>query len=306
MNLEFALTKITTKTKYKFALCVFLIAAVLSIVGIKVGTTFYRHFQQQQMQEIVSICTQSNDNTLVGCLSIKVASYLKIHPDKTGAVLTYVYQHARDGHPLDLRLLSDLAHETGMVLSNSNVGLHQGLLYCGESFEGACMHGFVMERMDNVQLAQNVMINKFLNYCDTLNSTSLYPQCVHGVGHELWAKTNLSLNGSLQLCNKFTALPIIQACQSGVLMEYSKGAISRGHHSHTPAGKIELPCANLSLSYHGICIVANAYYKQYVPGWEPAVATYERCSKVENSYQIACSIEVTKRLELSEGGNLYL
>ena len=189
-------------------------------------------------------CRDSRGQPYVSCVSGAVLQYAYQHPHAAGALLGYVADHGRDGgRNVDLRLLSATAHYAGMELAALPLSLGQALGDCGDAFKAACMHGFVMERLDHKPGRGRHLVRTFLRYClPVRHDSGYYENCLHGVGHELWARTRLPLNDTLALCDPLGSPTDRSACWSGVLMEYSEGSAVKGHHSHTPAGERTLPC----------------------------------------------------------------
>jgi hypothetical protein len=202
---------------------------------------------------------------------------------------------------VDLRPLSETAHYVGMELSGLHVDLRQALRDCGYAFKAACMHGFVMERLDREPGRQSA--RGLISFCQPVKDESgYYENCLHGVGHELWARTRLSLNGALDLCDPLHSPADRSACWSGVLMEYSKGGARTGRHSHAPAGRRLLPCGSVAARFQEVCTYAQASYRQYVPGWESPRTTYDRCLAAPHAERLTCMTLVSERLRIAQAG----
>jgi hypothetical protein len=253
-------------------------------------------------------CPDSRAQRYISCVNAAVLEYTYQHPQATGAVLGYVADHARDGgRSVDLRPLSDTAHYAGMELAARHLGLGQALGDCGYAFKAACMHGFVMDRLDRAQLPRPRLVRGLLDFCLPVKDNSGYfENCLHAVGHELWARTRLSLNDTLALCDPLRRAADLSACWSGVLMEYSKGDPVKGRHAHSPAGKRMLPCRSLAASYQAVCTFAEASYRQYIPGWEPPRVTYERCAAAPPAHRLRCMTLVSERLLIARSGDARL
>jgi len=234
----------------------------------------------------------------VSCVNAAVLQYSYEHPGETATLLHYVAVHGRDGERVvDLRLLSATAHYVGMELSVLPLTLRQGLGDCGDAFKAACMHGFVMERLDRTHAHGSPLIRGLLGYCRAVQGdTDAYANCLHGVGHELWARTRLSLARTLELCDRLPGASGRSACWSGVLMEYSEGNPVKGRHGHRPAGRRPLPCGALAARFQPTCTYAEASYRQYVPGWESPRTTYARCDTAAPAYRFGCMTLVSERL----------
>lgn len=258
--------------------------------------------------QLLRSCRETRAQPYLGCVSGAVLQYAYEHPRATGALLGYVAEHARDGgESVDLRPLSDTAHYAGMELAALHLGLRRALSDCGYALKAACMHGFVMERLDRAHLPRPRLARGLLGFCLPVRRDSGYfENCLHGVGHELWARTRLSVNDTLALCDPLRVAADLSACWSGVLMEYSKGDPVKGHHAHTPAGKRTLPCRSLAGRFQAVCTYAEASYRQYIPGWEPPRVTYERCAAAPPAYRLRCMTLVSERLLIARAGNTRL
>jgi hypothetical protein len=250
-------------------------------------------------------CAESRTQPYLDCVNTAVLRYTYRHPRATGTLLSNVFGHAREyRRRVDLRPLSETAHFAGMELAALPLTLPQALSDCGYAFKAACMHGFVMERLDYKRVSPAELVHSFLAFCLPVQSNSgYYENCLHGVGHELWARTHLSLSGTLALCEALHGEADQSACWSGVLMEYSKGDRAKGHHSHTPAGKRNLPCTALAPRFQQVCTYAEASYRQYVRGWESPSTTYERCAAAQRAYILGCMTLVSERLLLAQSGS---
>ena len=243
-------------------------------------------------------CRTTRAQPYVDCVNAAVLQYSYAHPHETAALLNYVALHGRDGEPaVDLRLLSSTAHFVGMELSVLPLTLRQGLGDCGDAFKAACLHGFVMERLDRVSGRGQALVRTFFSYCQPIrHDGNEYDNCLHAVGHELWARTHLRLNATLRLCTPLPTAHDRSACWSGVLMEYSEGNPVKGRHGHRPAGRRPLACTPLAPRFREACTYAEASYRQYVPGWESPRTTYARCDTAAPAYRFGCMTLVSERL----------
>jgi hypothetical protein len=252
---------------------------------------------------LVRTCTHTQAEPYVSCLSGFVLQYAYEHPQAAGAVLSYIADHARDDDAgADLRPLSETAHYVGMELSARHLGLARALADCGYAFKAACMHGFVMERLDREPGLRSA--RGFLSFCQPVkDDTGYYENCLHGVGHELWARTRLSLSGALDMCDPVHSSADRSACWSGVLIESSKGGPRTGRHSHAPAGRRLLPCGSVAARFQEVCTYAQASYRQYVAGWESPRTTYARCLAAPQAERLTCATLVSERLRMARAGD---
>ena len=282
-----------------------IVGVVLAASGLAVALS---HGADTRYARVLESCRDSRAPRYLNCVNAAVLEYAYRHPQTTGALLGYVSEHAaHGGRNVDLRRLSDTAHYAGMELAARHLGLGQALGDCGDAFKAACMHGFVMDKLDRAQLPRAGLVRGLLDFCLPVKHDSGYfENCLHAVGHELWARTRLSLNDTLALCDALQRATDLTACWSGVLMEYSKDDPVRGRHAHTPAGKRTLPCGSLASRFQAVCTYAEASYRQYIPGWEPPRVTYERCAAAAPAYRLRCMTLVSERLLIARAGSARL
>jgi len=269
---------------------------------------FISYRQSSALHPVVKTCAVQA-STYVICLKNSMFDFSVAHPSKISNMLSDTFKQARLVQPIDLRALSETSHEIGMTLSiKGSYSLLTGVQYCGLYFTGSCIHGFVMEELEKSDVKARYSSN-LLNYCDSLNTNKYelyYMNCLHGVGHELWAQNNTSLDDTLNLCVPATTFKFKSACMSGIFMEYSKGGKREGFHSHAPVGKVSLPCSGMGDNFKAsVCYAAMGSYLQYEPDTEPLQNTYASCSNSPSNYQEACFNEVAYRMLLSTGNNKY-
>jgi hypothetical protein len=257
-------------------------------------------------ETLLKNCSNTDQQSYIDCVFDKITKIQIQHPEKTGELLDYTYHNLRKFQPIDERLFSDNAHFVGMELAYKKYDLAEGLKICGKSFKSACMHGFVMERVDNIDVNSKNLAT-LLAYCKLLKLSperALYLNCMHGIGHEIRAKSQTSLFETLMICDALKESDTWDACVSGVLMEYSKGGDATGKHSHHLTGSTELPCNELGEKYQAICYSASGSYRQYVPGHESAQESYLYCSKTP--FAMLCMSAVSERLLMAVAGDKNL
>jgi hypothetical protein len=284
---------------------------VLSFVAlliISLGGLFYIHqSRDNEYQTYLQNCNNANQVKYANCLGDEVLTFANTNPSKTGEFLDYIYKNARNMQPIDLRSLSDDSHYAGMLMADKPFDLPEAAKACGDSFEGGCLHGFVMERLDDSYVAPD-RLSAMADYCKPLKGSTAqniqYLNCLHGVGHEIWAKGRTTLNSALAYCNPLQQESLKDACWSGALMEYSKTGVSVGHHSHTPVGVVALPCATLQAQYQAVCYTSQGAYSQYEPNHETPEASYKYCETIPSKYRESCKAAVSDRLNLAVGAKL--
>lgn len=280
------------------------IGSLVFLIIILGGFILLNSYRQNDYQSILNTCANTNQNKYASCLGKELLDYANKNPDKTGKLLTYIYHNARHEKPIDLRLLSEFSHHAGMVLASKQLNLSEAAQACGSSFKGGCLHGFVMDRLDDETFDPD-QITTMNDYCIPLKKSgqmnSFYMNCLHGVGHEFWAKGHTDLNHALAFCDNLVRKDYKYACWSGVIMEYSKTGTSTGHHSHAMTADKDVPCQGLDAKYQQICYTSQGSYRQYYPGKENIEVTYKYCASVPSGYTISCKAAATDRLKLAVG-----
>ncbi len=194
----------------------------------------------------------------------------------------------------DPRIFSPIIHDVGMELAFKKIEPALAFTYCGEHFKAGCLHGFVMESLDVMETSDTQVLLAFCEF--TKDNEVKYANCIHGVGHELVAKQTDSLELILEECKK-TELPYVQACTSGVFMEFSTGVHGTGTHTHTsPIGSIDLPCQDVSNEFKSVCYISSSAYRQYLPTTETFQETSEKCGAVPESYQDDCFLGLAEKI----------
>jgi hypothetical protein len=280
---------------------------MLAVIGVVFATFGYFYHNSRQLHPVVRQCKQQLDYSM--CLKARMWSFSINHPAQTGVMLSSVYSQARQVRPIDLRDMSETAHEIGMALAQKNsYSLKTAVKYCGLSFKGACLHGFIMEELEKPSVEALYSTN-LINYCGNLRAKDTadnieYLNCLHGVGHELWVKNSLPLGATLSLCNPLPDLATKSACMSGELMEYSKDSPRIGLHSHNKAGIKELPCSDLSdKTQLSVCYATAGSYGQYESSTQPLQITMQYCLGAPNAYKNVCLNEVFSQLLFGTGGD---
>lgn len=263
------------------------------------------HFiRQPEARYKITLQTCKNDSQkrYATCVATQILILTDEHPEQTGRFLDYIYGNARTIQTIDLRIFSDYSHHAGMQLATKPVNLIQAAKFCGSAFKSGCLHGFVMARIDSTMPKSNP--KDLIKYCDPLwatNSAEEYANCLHGIGHVLWAQATDPLQRVLEHCDQYVTGVNAVACKSGVLMEYSKGSQHTGFHSDASVGSAELPCSSIAQRDKALCYASAASYRYYYPGQENPSVGMGYCNSVPVPYQPSCLSAVKERLALATG-----
>jgi hypothetical protein len=265
------------------------------------GYIFTSHSFNKQYDSMLTQCISSTEEQYAKCIGKSFLSFADQNPTKIGEFQDYVYANANKKELLDLRYLSDYSHYVGMELADKPIDLNQAAMFCGNSFLGGCLHGFVMEKLDYKNVTGN-KLTSFISFCAPLQNTTIqYMNCLHGVGHEFWAKGLTSLNQDLGYCNGLNSPEYKSACWSGIFMEYTKSGKSNGHHLHTKVGIVSLSCEQLSTGYQATCYESEGSYRQYYPNQEPLATTNDYCKSIPKTYTQGCLDAVSARMDIAVG-----
>lgn len=194
---------------------------------------------------------------------------------------------------IDRRSLSDSIHDVGMSLAHLYTDPILAMKACSYEWYGGCIHGIVMEYLDDNPLK----VNSLLNACEVIQDRQQSLDCLHGIGHIYWAQNKqLNLNDILKMC------PIApnqqSACASGIFMEFSKYDTSDAKtHSHKRVGSRRLPCESVDLEYIDTCHLAEASYQVYYPE-QSIKEAFSYCDSISEELRYACYGVVRQRLDL--------
>jgi len=250
----------------------------------------------QRAFEISEDCQLDATSDRQHCISLKIYEEIDHNPEQTGPLFDAFWHLAVSGDiEDDPRIFSDMVHEMGMVLVQKDISVGDAFSYCGESFKQGCMHGVIMEYVD-VHYQNDIGPGGLIEICDDFENVMENDNCLHGVGHMLAAKIDSPLESVLGECERAeSSLREVRACESGVLMEYSKGDAGSGFHSHAPTGSIELPCDTVDESYKSVCYGSAGSYRQYHPNQEPFFSSYTFCASALAPYDFHCMLGVSER-----------
>lgn len=289
-----------TKTKQHWGILALCIATILIVASVQLH--WFNNISGAAA--IVSECETKKIGERAACFDSKILKAIDQNPDQTDTILTGLWKLSIDGKiSEDARIFSDVAHEAGMLLAEKNIPLLRAFSWCGESFKQGCMHGVIMEYIDR-NYPGEVESKKFQSLCKTFSNPLFKNNCLHGVGHELAAKGKKNLVSVLKLCQNIARDQIEKsACEGGVLMEFSKGTMGSGQHSHEAVGKMDLPCDKLPENFKMVCYGAAGSYRQYNPGEEKFSTTYNFCTSIPSSYIFQGMLGVSERVILATAEN---
>lgn len=238
------------------------------------------------------------------CYESKILLAINQDPTKTNKIFTDFWNLAVEQKISDdPRIFLDPVHEAGMVLQSLKIPLEEAFAYCGTTFKQGCMHGYIMEYIDDAY--PNEIDPKTLKkVCENLEDPLSKINCIHGLGHELTAKIKKDLSEVLPSCKDIAEnTSEISACESGIFMEYTKGAPGTGNHSHNAVGLVPLPCYKLPAEYQKTCIASEGAYRQYNPGHEDFKTTYNFCLSSDPQYTPLCMLAVSERAIIATAEN---
>ena len=224
----------------------------------------------------------------------EILTEVRNHPETTARIFDHLWELAVEGGiESDPRIFSDIAHDAGMIIGDQGIDLVTAFSYCGTSFKQACMHGVIMEYIDRMHMHNN-SVPEMLYLCDVFSDSLSKRNCYHGVGHEFAATMHGTLIQTLSFCkNLHPEESMESACESGVLMEYSK----------EPTEFKELPCKDLPDEFKRVCYASEGSYQQYYPGQKEFFASYQYCSAVPKQYVLSCMLGVSERALMATAKN---
>ncbi|TNE50305.1 MAG: hypothetical protein EP343_08670 [Deltaproteobacteria bacterium] len=136
-------------------------------------------------------------------------------PKKAMCVLMDLY---RSGAVADCHLL---AHEIGKALFKKVKEPGVAIQQCPMDCIQGCIHGVMEDHILSVEKQQpNASDETLLSLCDSIPTNTLaFSQCVHGLGHGLFAHGRRSLAQAATLCESRKSASFQEDCLSGVFME---------------------------------------------------------------------------------------
>ncbi len=169
-------------------------------------------------------------------------------PQKAYAYFLDTYKH------FEPPFTYNLAHIVGMILYDTHG--NEGIVFCDESYESGCFHGFFSKTVISLQTAP-------WEVCDSLPISKL-SGCIHGIGHGLlvlYGYTIAGLEHALAVCK--SSIEYMSGCSDGVFMEFNTNITSEvlhGSNSFKTSNSSSLyePCESLSHSYQSFCYLDQA------------------------------------------------
>lgn len=261
--------------------------------------------QIELAEDIVKKCAQEiTYQERKTCFESQILTTINDYPKETNNIFTGLWKLAVDGKISDdPRIFIDAAHEAGMMLESAKISLPKAFTYCGTTLKQGCMHGYVMEYIDDTYPKQ-INPKTLKTICEQIHDPLSKINCIHGLGHGLAAKLKKDLTTVLDTCSEIAQTPIeFSACESGIFMEYTKGTAGSGRHTHEPIGTISLPCPQLPDKYQRTCIASEGAYRQYNQGHEDFKTTYNYCFSNKPEYVPSCLMAVSERAIMSTAEN---
>lgn len=177
------------------------------------------------------------------------------------------------GLPAALDRLDDLARRDTLLYRRSHAVVHDlgRLAYrhyrdvatafrrCDPRFDGGCYHGVLRAHL---RRASGLPVGGLSPFCESLARAAprelLMFECVHGLGHALYAVTDSDMVKTLRLCDGFGTRVDRSHCYGGVFMEAVNTGLGLGHTidipaRSDPARRSLLPCGALAVRYRWAC-----------------------------------------------------
>ncbi len=293
--------------KYKNKQSLVVILLLLFIVTVIYFLTSRFFVQRESAQDFIktmsSDCEKISSTKSVECFEKKIFSYTDGHPEKVKELFDTIWKLKREGKiQTDMRTFSPIVHDVGMSFVEQKIPLQKALDYCPRTFRGGCLHGVIMEYIDDVFASIDGKAWKDLCSQFGAEDTFLLQNCSHALGHEFAAKTKQSLAGVLSECEVLSQ-ELMQSCYYGVFMEYSKGEAGKGSHSESPVGKYELDCKSLLRDMKNLCYTSSGFYLVYEADIVPWEEAYLYCDNDKEEYESDCRRGVGAALLFSYAGN---
>lgn len=278
----------------------------VSIIAVVVLVGLFLIFKENELQntEAYKISQSCKVEKRMGCITSKVLAVVDKNPEIARIIFNDFANLLKNKIITDdPRLFSPLIHYVGMELADLKVEPKQAFEDCGYNFKQGCLHGYIMERLENIYGNQpfddgaQKMVKDFFLACDFAKKIPFeYNNCIHAVGHEIAAKQKGTINDVLEWC-KEAPMNTTNHCVSGALMEFSTGRHGNGKHTHDPlSGAAMLPCEEAKEEFESTCYAAQAAYVQYVPGRESFLQTANYCSSVPEKYRDSCILGLAEKI----------
>jgi hypothetical protein len=254
------------------------------------------------IKETALLCHKNTINEQRSCFEKKILARTRSNPESIKSLFNTLWDIGTKGElSYDMRLFSPIIHDVGMQLVETGTPLERAISLCPLSFRGGCVHGVIMEYLDDKEGEKKYDWSH--NICEPFkNNLLIYKNCFHALGHEFTAKTKGTLNDVLSLCDSVPHIYQVD-CHYGVLMEFSKGETGTGRHLETPVGKVESNCENLKNEFKVPCSISIGFYAQYEADSEPLQNTYEKCLKLPDQERRYCFQGISSALLFSQAMN---
>lgn len=228
------------------------------------------------------------------CTSTTLISLTKSHKNMAKQYIDDTHEYWYFFYPdTDRRILSDSIHDVGMTLAHMYTDPVQAMKACSLNWYGGCVHGIAMEYLDDNPNRSAAL----LETCQALSDRSISQNCIHGIGHIMWAQNKgLSLNSVLNKCPTDELQK--NACASGIFMEFTKNDTSGTKtHSHHKVGSRKLPCQIVDEEFRDNCMLSEASYQNYYPEQSTENA-FSYCNSIPTGLRADCYMLIKQRLDL--------
>jgi hypothetical protein len=248
-----------------------------------------------ETSEALSLSDRCQGEDREACLSIEILAVAHDNPEQLIPLFDQFSALLKNKTLTDdPRIFSPIVHEVGMELAFNKIPPAEAFALCPLNFKAGCLHGVVMEALDDSHANDPKELLAFCDFAQT--NPTYYSNCIHGIGHVLAAKTTGDLNETLPLCT-LTDSALEHACTTGVFMEFSTGVHGTGHHTHEPPiGNILLPCAEVDAPYQNSCYPSMSSYRQYLPTTESFIETAQSCLAAPTEFQNACLLGLAEKI----------
>lgn len=190
----------------------------------------------------------------------------------------------------------EVTHFLGRLEYEKTNDTKKALSTCTGVCHGGCYHGvmegYLKDKLSDVSLPTDEQLGRevagMCGDASDYDSTRLYGECLHGVGHALMFVTEADLPRSLRLCDGLTPGTAPEVCYGGVFMENSSSSTNADHPSKFLKADDPLyPCTALDDRYKKICYAyQSSYFVELTrQNWSEVIRL---CETVPPPYQDGC------------------
>lgn len=191
----------------------------------------------------------------------------------------------QDGTIDDCHLAAHVIGETAMSQAE-DVG--QALASCSTSCLSGCSHGVMEEYI--AEKGKTAVMPELLHMCADITDANAQRECVHGVGHGMFAHGVLAYHDALVTCTAFPARGEQDACIDGVTMEAADQALERGTDAFYAAipHLCDAAAKESDPRFLNYCIRNVGEVTMFATGHDVAESEHY-CTTLPAPYQEACS-----------------